>query len=161
VVQQFDVAHFYATPTMLIIDPSNRAVVNDEDRHIWGNAYNIDMSASVRYFEKWAAHDSAADPVSDSTRLQRLYADIAQFEQQLADRVAAGYAVVGPMLVAYEAGNAPEDFDARWNELRDLRMAIPGDMRELRDEARQRVSEGEEDIQLEYPDYPLLSWESE
>ena len=42
-----------------------------------------------------------------------------------------------------------------------LRMAIPGDMRELRDEARQRVSEGEEDIQLEYPDYPLLSWESE
>ena len=161
VVQQFDVAHFYATPTMLIIDPSNRAVVNDEDRHIWGNAYNIDMSASVQYFEKWAAHDSAADPVSDSTQLQQLYADIAQVEQQLADRVAAGYAVVGPMLVAYEAGNAPEDFDARWNELRDLRMAIPGDMRKLRDEARQRVSEGEEDIQLEYPDYPLWSWESE
>ena len=161
VVQQFDVAHFYATPTMLIIDPSNRAVVNDEDRHIWGNAYNIDMSASVQYFEKWAAHDSAADPVSDSTRLQQLYADIAQVEQQLADRVAAGYAVVGPMLVAYEAGNAPEDFDARWNELRDFRMAIPGDMRKLRDEARQRVSEGEEDIQLEYPDYPLWSWESE
>ena len=43
VLPQFGVAHFYATPTVLIIDPSNRALVNDEDRHIWSNAYNIDM----------------------------------------------------------------------------------------------------------------------
>jgi len=34
VTQQFGVAHFYATPTVLIIDPSNRALVNDEVRHI-------------------------------------------------------------------------------------------------------------------------------
>jgi thiol-disulfide isomerase/thioredoxin len=41
------------------------------------------------------------------------------------------------------------------------RMAIPDDIRELRDEAQQRVSEGEKDIQLVFPEYPLLSWESE
>jgi hypothetical protein len=75
--------------------------------------------------------------------------------------VAAGYAVVGPMLEAYAAGNAPEEFDASWNELRDFRMAIPDDIRELRDEAERRVFEGEEDIQLVFPEYPLLSWESE
>ena len=91
----------------------------------------------------------------------QLYAEIDQFEQQLAERVAAGYAVVGPMLEAYEAGNAPEEFDASWDELRDFRMAIPDDIRELRDEAQRRVSEGEEDIQLLFPEYPLLSWESE
>jgi hypothetical protein len=146
---------------VLIIDPSSKALVNDEDRHVWSNAYSIDMASSVRYFDKWATSDLAADAVSDSIQLQQLYAEIAQFEQQLADRVAAGYEVVGPMLVAYEAGNPPGEFDARWNELRDLRMAIPGDMRELRDEAQRRVSEGEEDIQLAYPAYPLLSWESE
>ena len=161
VLQQFGVAHFYATPTVLIIDPSNRALVNDEDRHIWSNAYNIDMSSSVQYFEKWAMSDPAADPVTDSAELRQLYAEIDQFEQQLADRVAAGYAVVGPMLAAYEAGNAPEKFDASWDELRDFRMAIPDDIRELRDEAQRRVSEGEEDIQLVFPEYPLLSWESE
>ena len=161
VMQQFGVAHFYATPTVLIIDPSSRALVNDEDRHIWGNAYNIDMSSSLQYFEKWAMTDSVADPVEDSTQLRQLYAEIDQFEQQLAERVAAGYAVVGPMLEAYKAGNAPEEFDASWNELRDFRIAIPDAIRELRDEAQRRVSAGEKDIQLVFPEYPLLFWESE
>ena len=161
VLQPFGVAHFYATPTVLIIDPSSGQSLNDEDRHIWSNAYNIDMSSSVQYFEKWAMNDSVADPVMDSTQLRQLYAEIDQFEQQLAERVAAGYAVVGPMLEAYEAGNAAAAFDASWNELRDFRMAIPDDIRELRDEAQRRVSEGEKDIQLQYPEYPLLSWENE
>src|SRR5210317_843487 len=67
VMQQFGVPHFYATPTVLIIDPSSRALVNDEDRHVWGNAYNIDMSSSLQYFEKWAMTNSVADPVEDST----------------------------------------------------------------------------------------------
>jgi len=153
VVQQFGVPHFYATPTVLIIDPSSGALINDEDRHIWGNAYNIDMSSSVQYFEKWATNDSVADPVPDSAQLRQLYVEIDQFEQQLAERVAAGYAVVGPMLKAYKAGNAPEDFDASWNELRDFRTAIPDAIRELRDEAQRRVSAGDKDIQLVYPEY--------
>jgi len=161
VLQQFGVAQLYATPTVLIIDPSTGALVNDEDRHIWSNADNIDMASSVQYFEKWAMHDPVEDSVADSPQLTQLYAEIDQFEQQLAERVAAGYAVVGPMLKAYEAGNAPEVFGASWNELRDFRMAIPDDIRELRDEARRRVSEGEKDIQLKFPEYALLSWESE
>jgi thiol-disulfide isomerase/thioredoxin len=161
VLEQFDVAHFYATPTVLIIDPSTRALVNDEDRHIWGNAYNIDMASSVRYFEKWTTNNSVADPAMDSAELQQLNTQIDQFEQQLAERVAAGYAVVGPMLEASIAGNAPEDFESSWDELRDFRVAIPGDIRELRDEAKRRVSEGDPEFQLLFPDYPLLSWETE
>jgi thiol-disulfide isomerase/thioredoxin len=161
VTQQFGVAHFYATPTVLIIDPSNGQLVNDEDRHIWGNAFRISMSSSVQYFEKWATNDSVADSVMDSPRLQQLYVEIDQFEQQMAERVAAGYAIVGPMLEAYEDGNAPEEFDARWDELSDFRNAIPGDIRELRDEAQRRVSVGDKDIQLQFPEYPLLSWESD
>ena len=160
VVQQFGVPQFYATPTLLIIDPSSGQLVNDEDRHMWANAYSVDMPSSVQYFEKWATTDSVTDPAADSPKLQQLYAEIDQFEQQLAERVAAGYAIVGPMLEAYKAGNAPEEFDASWNELRDFRMAIPDDIQALRDEARRRVSEGEEDIQLAFPEYPLLSWES-
>jgi len=161
VTQQFGVAHFYATPTVLIIDPSTGQSINGEDRHLWSNAFSVDMSTSVRYFEKWAMSEPAPDPAEDSTQLTQLYAEIDQFEQQLAERVAAGYAVVGPMLAAYEAGNAPEEFDASWDELRDFRMAIPDGIRELRDEARRRVSEGEEDVQLVFPEYSLLSWESE
>lgn len=161
VVQQFGVAHYYATPTVLIIDPSNGQLVNDVDRHIWTNAFNIDMASSVQYFEEYAMRDAVANPMSDSIQLRQLYAQIDQFEQQLAERVGAGYAVVGPMLAAYKAGNAPEEFDASWDELRDFRVAIPGDVQKLREEAQQRVSEGEQDIQLLFPEYPLQSWESE
>lgn len=157
VLQEFGVPHFYATPTVLIVDPASRQSVNDEDRHIWGNAYNIDMSTSVQYFEKWAT----SDPVAESAELGELYAEIDQFELQLAERVAVGYAVVGPLLEARVAGDAPEEFDASWDELRDFRMAIPADIRELREEAQQRVSEGEDDIRLAFPEYPLLSWEVE
>jgi thiol-disulfide isomerase/thioredoxin len=160
VMQRFGVANYYATPTVLIIDPSSGQVINNEDRHQWSNAYKIDMSTSVRYFEKWLEDDSVADPVVDSAELRRLYAEIDEFEQQSANRVAAGYAVVGPMLEATVAGDGPEEFDASWNELRDFRVAIPGDIRELRDDARRRVSAGEQDIQLVFPEYPLLSWES-
>ena len=165
VLQQFGVPQFYATPTVLIIDPASGQPVNDEDRHLWSNAYSVDMSSSVHYFENWAMHDagtdSALDSVADSAELEQLYAEIDQFERQQAERVAAGYAVVGPMLEAYKAGNAPEEFDASWTELRDFRMAIPDDIRELRDEARRRVSAGDDDVQLVFPEYPLLSWESE
>ena len=161
VLQQFGVPQFYATPTVLIVDPSSGALVNDEDRHMWANAYSIDMPSSVQYFEKWATTESVTDPTADSPQLRELYAEIDQFEQQLAERVAAGYAVVGPLLEAYKGDEAPEGFDASWNELRDFRMAIPDDIRALRDEARRRVSEGEQNIQLVFPEYPLLSWESE
>ena len=73
----------------------------------------------------------------------------------------AGYAVVGPMLEATVAGDRPKEFDARWDELAAFRTAIPGDIRELREEAQRRVAEGEEDIVLVFPEYPPLSWESE
>jgi thiol-disulfide isomerase/thioredoxin len=161
VVQQFGVAQYYATPTVLIIDPSSGRLINDEDRHIWSAADSVDMSSSVQYFEKWATHDFAAILAADSAELQQLHAQIDQFEQRQADRVAAGYSVVGPMLEATVAGNKPEEFDASWNELRDFRMAIPDDIRKLRDEAQRRVTEGDEDIQLQFPEYPALSWESE
>jgi hypothetical protein len=159
VVQEFGVPIYYATPTVLIIDPSSGQLVNGSDRHIWGNAYRVSMSASVQYFEKWAAGDTAADSATDSTELEGLFAEIDRFEQQLAERVAAGYALVGPMLAAYKAGNAPEEFDASWDELSGFRNAIPGAIRELREEARSRVSKGEDGIQLQFPEYPPLSWE--
>ena len=161
VVQQFGVPQYYATPTVLIVDPSSGQLVNSKDRHIWGNAYRISMSESVEYFEKWATGDAVVATLADSGQLDQLYAEIDEFEQQLADRVEAGYAVVGPMLAAYKAGNAPREFDASWDELSAFRNAVPGAIRELRDDAQRRVSAGEDDIRLDFPEYPSLSWESD
>lgn len=161
VLAEFDVPQFYATPTVLIVDPASGQVVNNGSRHVWGNAYNIDMESSVRYFEGHAATKWHADPAMESAELQRLYAEIDLFEQQQADRVADGYAAVGPLLRDYKAGKSADAFRASWDELRDFRTAIPDDIQALRDEAKRRVAEGEQDVALEFPEYPPLSWETD
>jgi hypothetical protein len=161
IVQQFGVPHFYATPTVLIIEPASGRVVDDEERHMWGNAYRIGTSESVEYFEKWASSDRPTDATAGSAQLGRLYAEIDEFEAQQAERVAAGYAVVGPMLEAYKAGDEPKEFDATWDELSAFRNAIPKDVKALRDTAQRRVADGETDIQLQFPEHPPLSWESD
>lgn len=160
VLQRFGVPHYYATPTVLIIDPASGQVINDEDRHQWGNAYNIDMSASVEYFEKWLQRDPAAEPAVESAELRQLNLEIDEYEQQLADRLVGGYAVVGPMLEASQDGSRPEEFQTSWDELRKFRSAIPATIHALRAEARQRVASGDKNVQLTFPEFPPLSWEA-
>lgn len=150
---QFGVAQYYATPTVLIIDPSNGRLLNDEDRHRWGNAFRISMPESVQYFEKWASADVDATPAAP-------VAEIDAFEAQLAQRVADGYAVVGPLLRDYAQGNEPLEFKARWDELSAFRNAIPGAIRELREQAARGVADGEQDVELQFPEFPPLSWEA-
>jgi len=158
VMQRFSVPHYYATPTVLIIDPSSGQVINDEDRHQWGNANNIDMSASVEYFEKWLDDGEPAESIEESAELRQLESEIDEFEQQLADRLVAGYAVVGPLL-ATEVDSRPDDYRDRWDELRKFRSAIPKAIQELRAEARERVAAGEKNIQLTFPSFAPQSWE--
>ncbi len=159
-MQRFGEPIYYATPTVLIFDPDSGQVVNDGDRHQWSDAYRIGMPESVRYFEHWAEAAPPADPAQGSIELQRLYAEVDALEWRLAERVVAGYGVVGPMLEAYKSGNEPEQFEARWNELRDFRIAIPGELDALRQEARRRVGAGERNIRLQWPEHPPLSWEA-
>ena len=158
VLHEFGVHHYYATPTVLVVDPASERLVNSEDRHQWRNAYNISMADSVAYFEKWPGAES--EPEAVSAELEKLYAEIDQYEQQLADRVEAGYGVVGPMLEALKAGDKPEGFDDSWDELASFRGQVPKKVRALREEARDRLAAGEDSIELQYPDLPPLSWES-
>ena len=154
---------YYATPTVLIMDPVSGRLVNADNRHQWGDAYNISMEESIEYFQLMAAAD-LTDLRSDEEvdgRLIELLAEIDNFERQQADRVYNAYAVVGPLLAAYKAGEKPEHFEDYWNEVRDYRMQVPRDLDALRIEARERVSSGEMEIELEYPEYPAFSWETE
>ena len=64
------------------------------------------------------------------------------------------------MLKAYKAGEKPEHFEDYWNEVRDYRMQVPRDLDALRAEAPLRVSSGESDFTLDYPEYPAFSWET-
>lgn len=151
---------YYATPTVLIVDPASGRVVNTHDRHQWGEAARIDMDASVEYFTRYASARETTPVIENDMELQTLLDEISVFEQAQAERLYRAYAVVGPMLQAYKEGDKDAFSEKMWNEVRDYRLQVPLDLEALRNDARERVAAGETDIELKYPVYPPFSWES-
>lgn len=151
---------YYATPTVLIVDPASGQVINASNRHQWANAANISMEESLEYFQQFAntdltsfQHEQAVDG-----DLQQLLIEIKRFELLQAERLYEAYALLAPMLRAYKAGDKEAFSEEIWNEVRDFRYKIPADVETLQTEARARVANGETNIKLNYPVYPVFSW---
>jgi hypothetical protein len=154
---------YYATPTVLIVDPVSRRLVNEKDRHRWADAFSISMEESVDYFQLMAQTDltTLREEVIITDDLQTLLTEIDVFEQHQADRLYQAYAVLGPMLEAYKAGNKEAFSEEYWNSVRDFRYKVAHDVDALRAEARERVAAGENEIKLTYPEYPAFPWDKE
>jgi hypothetical protein len=162
VITSLGAAVYYATPTVLIIDPVSGGLVNAENRHQWASADSISMDDSVAYFQLMADTDLelVRNEPKVAASLLLLLAEIDNFEERQAERLYAAYEVIGPMLEAYKEGNEPENFDAYWKEIRKFRSKVPGDVDDLRAQAFERVAAGDRNIQLSYPVYPAFSWDS-
>lgn len=162
VITSFGIPAYYATPTVLIVDPDSGQVINDNNRHQWANASEIGMDDSVAYFQLMASTDPVVSQADTETseELRKLQDEIAMFEQRQADRLYKAYAVLSPMLLAYKNGEKDESFDKTWSEVRAFRYRVPADIDALETEAIQRVSAGETDIRLDYPIYPAFEWEN-
>jgi hypothetical protein len=161
VLGRLGVPVYYATPTVLIIDPTTGYIVNADDRHQWGDAASIGMNASVDYFEHYADVPGALPEVENSVELKRLLDEINVFEQAQAERLYRAYEIVGPMLKAYKEGDKHAFSEQLWNAVKDYRLQVPLDLDALRTEARKRVAAGEIGISLDYPVYPPFAWELE
>jgi hypothetical protein len=153
---------YYATPTVLIVDPGSGRLINEQNRHQWAEANNISMEDSVEYFRLMAESEitDVGHDINPSPQLLQLLSDIDVFEQNQADRLYLAYQVLSPMLRAYEKGEKEKFSESTWNEVRDFRYRVPVDADSLRAEARRRVAAGETQINLDYPEYPAFSWET-
>lgn len=162
VISSLGIPVYYATPTVLIVDPLNGQVVNADNRNLWGNAASISMKESVDYFAQFAETDRGALQSGDTPDedLQNLLADIDAFEQVQAVRLYGAYAVLTPMLRAYKEGDKEAFSEETWNEVRDYRYKVSEDVLALRTEARERGAAGETDIKLNYPVYPNFFWDT-
>ncbi len=163
VINSLGIPVYYATPTVLIVDPDTGQVVNDKNRHQWANAANISMEESLEYFQLFAEYEANAlqSEAETDVNLKVLLTQIEAFEQIQADRLYQAYAVLAPMLHAFKQGDEDAFSQATWDEVRDYRYQIPVDVEALQVEARERVAAGETDIQLNYPVYPAFSWDQE
>ena len=162
VISSLGIPVYYATPSVLIVDPLSRVVLNADDRNQWGNAYTISMKESVDYFAKYAETGQSATQSDDQIdeNLQVLLADIEAFEDLQAARLYEAYAVLTPMIKAYKGGDDTAFSEKIWNEVRDYRFKVSEDVVALRAEARERVAAGETDIRLNYPVYPAFCWDA-
>lgn len=158
VMEAFGQPIYYATPTVLIVDPATRRLVNADNRHQWGNAYNISMQESVDYFSLMAA---APLPLAEKMvdLLSRHAQEIKAWEAQAAQRVAAAYKTYGPLLEAYASGGekVPSRFRERFREFSRFRMAIPEGLVSLQNQARNAAQAGRSAAELEYPALPEFS----
>ena len=161
VITSLGVPVYYATPTVLIVDPVSGQLLNAQNRHQWADANNISMEESVEYFRQFANTDpgSLQDSIEITAELQELLAEINAFEQLQADRLYEAYAVLGPMLEAFKNGEKDKFSDKYWNAVRDFRYKVPADVNALRSQAYERVAQGDGNIKLEYPKYRAFPWE--
>jgi len=158
---RFGMPVIYGTPTVLIVDPVNEKLLNQDDLQQFFTAAAMNADDVAAYFITKAdpAVRYAKAEVVNSGLLEKLYVDIAAFEEIQAKRIRKGFSIVGPMVVM-EKEDRPDNFYALWGQLRSLRYQVPNDLMTLRATARRRVALGETDITLDFPAYPPLSWET-
>ncbi len=72
---------YYATPTVLIVDPVSGRVINAQNRHQWGDAANIGMAESLEYFRQFADADPSVKQNEDvdDAQLKELLMEIDKF----------------------------------------------------------------------------------
>ncbi len=160
VVNYFALPTYYGTPTVLIIDPHSKTVLNKKTITTWLSADSKDMDDYTNYFQK-KEFTSKAPKISLNKKMQAYMVEIEQFEQQQAVKLKRGYEVAGPLLDAYKQqgdGKASDEFKQKWGEVRDFRMQVPEDVIKLVEEAK-HLSTLANPSSLTFPTYKKFSWE--
>jgi len=159
VVKNYGKATVYETPTVMIIDPKTKKLVNSHTMHQWRDAYKMSLEEKVAYFETMkdlANHAKKSPNVKDSV-LKASLKDITAFEAKHAARIEAVY---GKFIryVEDDVEGRPENFNDLWGELWGLRSTLTDDVARLRSEAMAQHASGKA-IAVTYPKYEKFSWE--
>jgi len=159
VAKRFGLPIYYATPTVLIIDPVTQRLMNEADMHQWRDADSLSFDHTQAYFAAYqtGGNTQVAGP-QDNPKLAELDAMIEEFFVAQSARVERGYGIVGPM-AAMAADQRPDNFVDLWMELRDLRYRLPDDISAMKADVRTRLANGETGVQPQFPEYPAFSWE--
>ncbi|MCF4007850.1 thioredoxin family protein [Rheinheimera sp. UJ63] len=145
---------YYGTPTVMIIDPSNRQLLNKPDLMQWTNAASFDEAAYQQYF--LTTHFKQQFTQTQQPALtEALQQQIRDFEEQQAATLAIGYQHLGPLLAAMKSDAQADraEFMAVWDEVRRFRGRIIADVQALQQAAALDASSP-----LKIPSYTAFSF---
>lgn len=156
VTQRFGQAHYYATPTVMIIDPDSETWLNWHDHEVWGNADSLPLSEYIRYFDKYNSTNKDKIPAIHSGVSKSHLADIQAFEKIQSDRLQNAYGILVPDMLQEDSGDEVNAlFYQRWNEVRSFRSQLNIDIRQLYADAKEKP-----DTALTLPSYAPFEWEA-
>lgn len=116
---------YFATPTLLLIDPASKQVINRDSLGIWQSAHSQSADTLAEYlttqYRYWQTGWSATPPVDA----------IAKFEKEQADRLYQEYAQLGPLLQKEDNGETVPGFNQQWRAVKQLRTTLQQDLIEM------------------------------
>ena len=150
--QRFDQAHYFATPTVMIIDPQTEHLLNAKDMHIWGSADSISLPKYIEYFNAYSTNPNTIFiPLPESHE-----SAIIAFEQGNAQRLHDAYNILVPnMQKEDKTGEANKLFFKQWDEVKRYRMNLQKDIQSIRQQAIDKPGQ-----QILFPQYEAFSWEN-
>lgn len=149
--ERFDQPHYFATPTVMIINAKTERLINAKDMHIWGSADSVPTEKYIDYFSVYASNPSPQYVPLPHSQASVVFA----FEQQNAQRLQDAYGVLVPgMQLEDTTGNAGKEFLKQWREVRQYRTSLQQDILRLRQQAKEAPGG-----RLELPQYEAFSWE--
>jgi len=150
VTEAFAYPNYFATPTVLIIDPNTQQVLNAQDLSTWFNASSVSYEDYLSYFETSALSEA---PIT----MQIFHPLVRAFEKQQGQRLQDAYAVLSPFLEAEADGtlNDTKPFYQYWTDIRNFRKRLNEDMLALRSIQQASVNQ----LTIDQFVQPAGSWE--
>jgi hypothetical protein len=153
ITQRFNQAHYYATPTVMIINPATEHLINTADMHIWGAAASIPLTEYIAYFDRYA---NSPKTTYQALPIKHVEA-IAAFEKRNAERLTDAYKILSPHLSSKDSSQeAKALFRSQWQEVRHYRTRLQKDIQSVRSRS---INNSDETLVL--PSYPPFSWQTE
>lgn len=149
--ERFGQAHYFATPTVMIINAESEQLVNASSMAQWGSADSIPLNQYIEYFTHHATVKSEPQ-TSVSPQNQVLIND---FKTIQAQRLMDAYAKLVPDMKKEDSGKEPSDsFFSTWREVRTYRLRLQQDIQALYNKAHSLPSQP-----VALPTYASFSWE--
>lgn len=137
---RFGVPAVYATPTVLVIDPTSETLLNRAERTDWASAASTPLDEARSWFARWAQAGPAEGGLLESSLVyQAMLVEIEIFEEEEATRLAAAYRDIADWR-GRPAGERPEQFSRLEAEVEDWRRALPRQVARLQSDARRAVA---------------------
>ena len=140
---QFKYPAYFATPTVLAIDPVSKAVLNRASLVTWQSAHNESAATLAEYLDAIATNSPANGTHSE------IPPSLIEFETQQANVLYAHYQQLGVLLKQEDEGQATPTLNAKWREVKAFRVKLQNDLIDLHQQP---------ELPGAFPTYPEISW---